>query len=132
MSGLGSFGPVVFVVSGETLRTFDDLKRTSASRWAKHDVIGRRPLTQYVGQGLDTISFTMRFDVAYGLNPRKEMDVLRNMEREAGAHALIVGGKGFGTGFWIITGLDQSLETIDSAGNVIAATVTINLEEYVP
>ncbi|MGO4376422.1 phage tail protein, partial [Paenibacillus sp. MCAF20] len=103
MSGLGSFGSIVFVVSAEELRTFDDFNRSSASRWAKHDVIGSRPLTQYIGQGLDTITFTMRFDAAYGLNPRKEMDALRNMERDAKAYALTIGGKGFGTGLWIIT-----------------------------
>nr|WP_240479661.1 phage tail protein [Paenibacillus wynnii] len=37
----------------------------------KHDIIGQKPKTQWLGPGLDTITFTMWFDARYGLNPEK-------------------------------------------------------------
>ncbi|WP_375104050.1 phage tail protein [Paenibacillus sp. RS8] len=131
MSKIGSLGPVVFVVSPEAIRTFQDFSRSAASRFAKHDIIMQKPKTQFLGPGLDTISFKMWFDVRYGLKPRKELDKLTELERKGKAIPLIIGGKGLGTGLWVITGLSQTWDKIDSAGNVHRATATVSLEEYV-
>lgn len=131
MSKIGSLGSVVFVVSPEAIRTFQEFTRSSAGRWAKHDIIGQQPKTQFLGPGLDTISFTMWFDARFKLNPRKELDKLKEIERAGKALPLVIGGKGIGTGLWIITGLNQSWTKIDNAGNVLHATAAVSLEEYV-
>ncbi|MGG1638235.1 phage tail protein [Paenibacillus sp. NRS-1760] len=128
---IGALGPVVFVASHQTIRTFSDFKRNSTSRWAKHEVIGMKPLTQRIGPGLDTIAFAMIFDAKYGLNPRKELDALTALERSGKPLALTIGGKGVGTGLWIITGLDQQWNIVDAAGNIVKGTAAITLEEYV-
>lgn len=131
MSKIGSLGTVVFVVSPEATRTFQEFTRNAASRYAKHEILGQKPKTQWLGPGLDTISFTMWFDARHGLNPRKELDKLTELERAGKALPLLVGKKGIGTGLWIITGLDQAWKRIDNAGNVLFATVNVSLEEYV-
>ncbi|WP_068775782.1 phage tail protein [Paenibacillus sp. FJAT-26967] len=128
---IGSLGEMVFVANAETIRTFDDFKRSIAGRWAKHDILSKKPKSQRIGPGLDTISFTMRFDVRYGINPRKEMDRLVGLERDGKAMALTIGGKGVGVGLWIITSIEQPWEIIDNQGNVLKASVNISLEEYV-
>ncbi|MCY7486423.1 phage tail protein [Paenibacillus alvei] len=131
MNKIGSLGPVVFVVSPEAIRTFDEFTRSSAGRWAKHEVLGKKPLSQWIGPGLDTISFTMWFDVQRRLNPRKELDRLVELDRKGKAMPLIVGGKAVGVGLWTITSLEQSWKTIDGKGNILFATANISLEEYV-
>lgn len=131
MNKIGSLGPIVFVVSPEAIRTFDEFTRSSAGRWAKHEVLGKKPLSQWIGPGLDTISFTMWFDVARRLNPRKELDRLVELERKGKAMPLIVGGKAVGVGLWTITSLEQSWKRIDGRGNILFATANISLEEYV-
>lgn len=93
MSKIGNLGPIVFVVSPEAIRTFQEFTRASAGRWAKHEIIGQKPKTQFLGPGLDTISFTMWFDARYGLNPRKELDKLTEIDRAGKALPLIVGKK---------------------------------------
>ena len=128
---IGSLGPVVFVVSADTIRTFTDFKRSSAGRYARHEVLDLKPKTQFIGPGLDTVSFRMRFDVRYGINPRKELDQLTEIDRKGKAMPLVIGGKGAGVGLWVITGLEQSWEEIDAKGNILSATVDITLEEYV-
>lgn len=128
---IGALGDIVFIATAETLRTFTDFKRSSASRWGKHEILAKKPKTQWVGPGLDTISFTMRFDVRYGINPRKELDKLVATEREGKALPLTIGGKGLGVGLWIITSLEQSWDTVDSRGNILTGTANISLEEYV-
>jgi len=128
---IGSLGSVVFVATADTLRTFDEFTRTSAGRWAKHEVLGRKPLSQHLGPGLDVITFNMRFDTRYGINPRKEMDELVSLERKGKAVPLTIGGKGLGVGLWVITSLALTYNIVDRAGNVVVGTAALTLEEYV-
>lgn len=128
---IGSFGDVVFIATPETIRTFTDLSRSSAGRWGKHEILGQKPISQFIGPGLDTITFNMRFDSRYGLNPRKELDALVGLERSGKAVALTIGGKGLGTGLWIITSLSQTWDVVDNNGNVVVGNASISIEEYV-
>jgi len=131
MSQLGSLGPIVFIVSPNKIRTFDEFSRSSAGRWAKHDILGKKPLTQRIGPGLDTVSFSMRFDVKYGMNPRKELERLEKIDREGKALPFLIGGKSIGTGLWVITSLEQKWTSVDNNGNILVAAVNVSLEEYV-
>lgn len=128
---IGAFGKIAFIATPEILRTFSDFTRNSAGRWGKHDRVGTQPLQQFIGPGLDTISFTMRFDVFYGLNPRKEVDELVRLERSGKAQALTIGGLPVGVNLWIITSMQQTWDVIDNFGNVLVGTARITLEEYV-
>ncbi|MGG3322325.1 phage tail protein, partial [Brevibacillus centrosporus] len=100
MSSLGNLGPVVFVATQETLRTFQEFTRSSASRYADHEILGKKPKSQWIGPGLDTISFSMAFDALYGLNPRKELNQLVELERSGKALPLAIGGVGIGVYMW--------------------------------
>ena len=127
---IGAFGEVNFLVSNEKIRTFDDFVRTCAGRWAEHAVIGKKPLSQFVGPGLDTVSFTMRFSVFNGLNPRVEMDRLVTIERSGKPYTLTIGSKGLGTYKWTISSLRENLINVDNQGNVLIADIEIELKEY--
>lgn len=131
MSSLGSLGPVVFVATQDTIRTLQDFTRSSASRFADHEILGKKPKTQWVGPGLDTITFSMVFDAFYGLNPRKEMNQLVELERSGKAMPLSIGGVGIGVYMWVITSLEQKWDVIDNQGYVLKGTVNITLKEYV-
>nr|WP_249529740.1 phage tail protein [Paenibacillus brevis] len=123
-------GSIVFTVTPDTIRTFTEFTRTSASRWANHEVLGKKPVSQFIGPGLDTVSFTMHLDVRYGINPRKELDALVELERSGKAMPLIIGGKGIGVSKFKITSLEQSWTEIDNRGNLLKASASITLEEY--
>ncbi|WP_310830377.1 phage tail protein [Paenibacillus pedocola] len=128
---IGAFGPVIFKVSEDKVLTFQDLTRSSAGRWAQHDILGKKPKKEWLGPGVDSVSFTMRFVSSLELNPRTELDRLTELERAGKALPLVIGNKGLGTGLWVITSLSQAWEQIDNKGYVYAATVDITLEEYV-
>lgn len=131
MNQIGSLGSIVFSVGPDAIRTFNDFTRSSAGRWANHEVLGKKPLSQFIGPGLDTVSFTVRLDVRYGINPRKELDALVELERAGKAMPLIIGGKGVGVNKFKITSLEQTWTDIDNKGNLLRADITVNLEEYV-
>lgn len=122
---------MVFEVSADKIRTFDGFTRESSDRWAAHEVVGQKPLSEFVGPGLDRISFSMRLEAQHGINPRVEMDKLLAMSRSGEVAALIVGGKPLGVDKWKITGLTQKWNTVDNRGNLLVAVLDVILEEYV-
>lgn len=130
-SKLGSLGDIVFTVSEDKIYTLDQFTRSASSRWAQHDRIGQKPKKEFIGPGVDTVSFSIRVSAAVGLNPRRELDKLTALERAGKAMKLMLGGKGIGVGLWVITSLSQDWEVIDNEGNVLEAEVKLTLEEYV-
>jgi phage protein U len=113
------------------MRTFDDFSRESSDRWAEHETIKQKPPSEFLGPGLDTISFTMRFDVRFGMNPRVEMEKLLIMSRNGQVETLIIGGKGLGVYKWYITSLKQKWQIVDNRGNVLIGVLDVTLKEYV-
>ena len=128
---IGSFGEIIFEASYNKTKTFDEFNRTSADRWATHDIIGLKPKSEFLGPGLDKITFTMLFDVSLGVNPRTEMDKLLVMSRLGKIETLIVGGKPLGSYKWKILGLGQNWNIVDNHGNLIKGAINVTLEEYV-
>lgn len=132
--GLGALGDVVFISSFRTpikVRTFRDFHRDSSARWGTNEIHLQKPRSQFMGPGLDTISFTMQFDARLGMNPRKEAEKLLDYQREGKVLLLQIGGKPLGQGKWKIMNLTQSWEDIDREGNLLKAGLSVTLEEYV-
>lgn len=128
---IGSFGDVTFIATAETIRTFQNFSRTSGARWGVHDVHASKPRPEYIGPGQDEISFSMRFDVRYGMNPRVEMDKLLAMARSGHVDTLTIGGKGLGVNQWYIESVTQSWTTVDNLGNIITGNIDVIMKEYV-
>lgn len=134
MIGLGALGDIVFISSFKTprkVRTFQDFQRDSTARWGTNDIHLKKPHSQFLGPGLDTIAFTMSFDVNLGMNPRVEMEKLLKYQTEGKVLLLQIGGKGLGKGKWKILSLGQAWERIDRDGNLLKASLAVSLEEYV-
>ncbi|PAD73917.1 phage tail protein [Paenibacillus campinasensis] len=132
--GLGALGDVVFISSFKMpikVRTFQDFQRDSTSRWGSNEIHLQKPRSQFLGPGLDTITFTMILDAGLGMNPRKEMEKLLEYQRAGKVLLLQIGGKGLGRGKWKITNMNQSWDRVDREGNLIKAALSVTLEEYV-
>ncbi|KHF33395.1 phage tail protein [Paenibacillus sp. USDA918EY] len=129
--GVGVLGDIVFIVTSYKVRTFESLTRTSNDRWANNDIIHKKPRSQFLGPGLDTFDLTVRVDARLGLNPRAEVDKLVKYSREGKVMKFTVGGKGMGVDRVKIISLTQNWERLDNRGNLISATYSLTLEEYV-
>ena len=95
---LGSLGDVVFEVSSSTVRTIDNLAHNTKARLAKHDIIGKKPVMEFLGPDGDEVSFDMRFSIYLGINPKEEADKLRKMCEKGEAMELIMGNQPIGAG----------------------------------
>ncbi|USG68381.1 phage tail protein [Brevibacillus ruminantium] len=112
------------------MRTFQDFSRSASSRWATHGLLGRKPLSEFLGPELDEISFRMRFDVQQGMNPKQEMDRLLEMCRSGVAETLIIGGIALGMDQWIVKSVKQGWTLVDGAGRLLVGEADVTLEEY--
>lgn len=131
MSGqIGSLGDVVFTVSSKLIRTFDELSRSASPRWANHDTHLQKPKSEFLGPGLDTISFTVHFDARLGVDPRKEADRMINLAQKGKPVPFAIGGKKLGTYLWKLTNVEQGWTRVDNRGAALVIEVSISLEEY--
>lgn len=125
------YGPIVFEVSEKTIYTFENFTRKEQSRWATHDRIQQKPVLEFLGPDAGTVSFDIKLSASLGINPRKELDNLVRMERNGEVHTFVIGNKPIGVYKWAMRGVDENWTKTDNEGNVLIASASITLEEYV-
>ena len=128
---LGSLGDIVFEVSSRRVVTFDNLKRTTKARVASHDIIGEKPVIEFLGADGEEITFSMKFHIGMGVTPAEEVDKVRRMCERGAVNTLIIGNEIIGAHMWIITDVGESVDTVDNMGRVIVTQIDVTLKEYV-
>ena len=63
MAKIGSLGDLVFSVSDNTVKTFDGMKWDFSADYATHDRHIKADLLEYMGPGIESISFSMVLSV---------------------------------------------------------------------
>lgn len=122
---------IIFEVSDKKIMTFDNFVRNNKVRYTKHDVHLQKPLPEFIGPDLDTITFQIVLKAEFGVNPRKEMDKLIYIQRDGITISVIVGYGGFGYYRWTIQDLGMVWERVDNMGNLTSASCNLTLQEYV-
>ena len=131
MAQVGTIGDIVFEVSNEIVRTFYDYKRKTSARLAAHDIIGQKPATEFLGPGVESISFSMKLSAFKGVNPKTEADKIRKMIENGEVVNLVLAGSPVSENKWIIESMDESANYYDSKGNIISSDINITIREYV-
>lgn len=125
---IGSLGELSFYCSADKVRTFKDLTRDLGARWAKHEVIGKKPVLEYVGPELMSASLTIRFDLSLGISPEEGLDRLKRMLENKLYKTLIVGEETLGR--FVIESISEERKFHAGDGLCIVAEATINLTEW--
>lgn len=126
---IGTWGPVTFEVNAQRVRTWQEMRRAGEARWATHEVFMGKPVSEFQGPGLDTISLQVRIDAALGLVPENELRDLRE-QRDIGAVQSLVLGE-HPVGRFILKALSEEHRRHDGAGRLVLAIVALSFEEYV-
>lgn len=128
---IGFFGDIIFETSDKRILTFQGFQRDSSARWNTHDVIGKKPTSEFIGPGLDTISFSIQLNANNGVKPRLEVEKWLEKERTGVAEILVIGNKGLGVDRWIVKSVSQMWNVVLNKGEVFSCSFDIELEEYV-
>ena len=124
---LGFFGKVPFTCSSEQVATFKDLGITHSSRYATHDVIGEKPVSEYIGPSKKEISFKMTLSAQYNSPPLLYVTVLKNMLESGESHHLCFGPEYMGK--FILTGFKEDRKFFNGQGIPIVTDVSLTLIE---
>lgn len=127
---IGTFGNVIFETSNDLVRTFKDMTRDTNVRLASHDIIGKKPVIEWIGPGTDTIKFSMQFNSILGVEPKDEEKKLRDMAQTGKVAHIIVGGEPISDYKFIIESISSSDRIYDRDGNLIKSMVDITVKEY--
>lgn len=125
---VGILGRLPFVCSDSVVLTFSKLSRERRVRWAKHDVIGKKPTLEWVGEDLNSVSLTIRLDTNLGVPPIVGFKVLEKMQTSKEPHLLLIGGEMLGR--YVIDSVSENRRFHTGAGVCLVAEVTINMTEY--
>ncbi len=126
---IGTFGHILFQTSSSKILTFDEFTRKSSAVFAEHPVLDDKPTLQHVGDGLDTIEYSIRLDVSLGINPIIEIEKLRQIKSAGEEQKFIIGGKVIGD--FVLIDLGEKWPSVDNRGNVLVALVSLILKEFV-
>lgn len=128
---IGNFGSIVFETSDRKIMTPRGINQTVGSSWAVHDTIGGKQKTEYTGKNLRTFSFEITLSAELGVRPRKMLQQLEELAEGREVFPLVIGGKPVGENMWRLVSISEEWNTVLNRGELISATVSLSLEEYV-
>lgn len=128
MAFIGTLGQLPFVCSSKKVLTFNNLKRTNSVRWARHEIIGKKPKLEFMGADLSTASLTMRFDSSLNAPPLFYLNRVKKMLDNRMYKTLIIGGDYMGK--FVMEEVEEERLWHNGAGVCIAAEVRIALTEW--
>ena len=128
MGVIGVFGTVPFVCSDSMVLTFSRLSRGRQARWAKHEIIGKKPTLEWVGEDLNTVSMTIRLDMSLGVPPIAGIKAIEAMQVSKEPHILLIGGEPLGR--YVINSVSENRKFHTGLGVCQVAEVTLSLTEY--
>ncbi|WP_434171196.1 hypothetical protein AHYW_002611 [Providencia manganoxydans] len=126
---LGSLGDIVFQVSPSQVRTFESFERQSEAIFADHEVAGGKPISEFMGESLDTLDLTMVFNAGLGVVPHQEIERLRKMKAEGVPHTLMMGSRSFGQ--YTLRSVSDEWVHISATGQPLVLIGEVNLVEYI-
>lgn len=119
-----------FTVNADKIYTFNEFQYSSSLQTEKQDKTGSKPSTYNKGPDLDNISFKIKLDVTYGVNPRQEWEDWKTLMETAVAYPFILGGKPLGSYNWLLVGVNPSNVNINNVGKILSMELELKFDEY--
>ena len=128
---IGSFGDIIFETSDQRILTFTGMKLDAIGRWADHDRIGAKPMPEFIGPGLQSVSFTVDLNGNLGVKPREEMGLWLEYAESGFAEYLIINTTPLGSDMWIVKSVSQAWGMVLNAGELFSGKIDVTLGEYI-
>ena len=127
---IGYMGDIVFVVSPNYMLTPMDHERESTGRWTEHDLLMRKPVSQFGGPGLEKLTFSIILDAAHNIDVAKQLEKLRKMRDTGAVFPLIIGGKPVSQCYWRLDSIKEAGHYWTADGRLLQCTPSLTLTEY--
>lgn len=132
MAQIGNLGKLItFEVSSKRVRTFKNMSQTVRGRWATHEVIRGKPVSEFLGPGQRAMNLSIHLSSSLGVKPRTIIEKMEKAVEKGTPYPLVIGGKKVGSYQWVITDMSEAWDTIIMDGVLVSANLTLTLAEYV-
>lgn len=131
MGQIGNFGKtIVFEVNANKIVSPTDIKRSVSGRWTKHNIVGKKPKSEFNGPDSDETTMKITLSAEHGVRPRATLDKLEEAVTNGTVDYLVIGGKIVGKNKVYISDMSETWDTVWSRGELVKATVEITFSEY--
>lgn len=127
---IGCLGDIVFKASADMIRTITNMTWSGSANYSTHSRHLTDSLTEFTGVGPDEISGDIVLSAYLGVDPMTDLVKIWDYERKGQALPLVIGSKAYGKYRWVIKNHKIKMQTFDSSGDLLSATVSISLLEY--
>ena len=127
---IGYMGDIVFTCSADYMLTPSNYAREASGRWSEHELMMRKPVSQFGGPGLETLSFDILLDAGHGIDPDKQLQKLRKMRDLGAVFPLVIGGKPVSQSSWRLDSLKEGEHYFTASGELQQCKVSVQLTEY--
>ena len=129
---IASFGPeLIFRVSSNFVHTFSDLQRTFKAKWAIHDVIASKAVSEFLSPDLEEISMNILLFQQEDFYINNQIVLLKNIVESGTVYPFVLAGSQMGDNDFYIESADINYKYHDHKGVPVFAEVSIKLKEYI-
>lgn len=127
MAKIGNWGRYLkFQTDDSRILNFDGLRRKVSARVGKHNLISRRPVLEYLGPDLQSITFKIELNAMVGVRPRKEEEKL--LKKIGYVAPLVIGGKKICSRA-MLTGVGSAYNIVLGKGEVLSISLDVTMTE---
>lgn len=125
---IGAWGGITFRVEKNKTFMLKELKESSSSNIAKHEVMSGKTKYQWINYGAEELSLTLIFDSTVCRKPFDQYMKLKELEGQTSL--LVIGRKRIGYHVWMLQKIDGNLSRILPKGAISRIEVTCKFVEY--
>lgn len=127
MAKIGNWGRYLkFQTDDSRILNFDGFRRKVSARVGKHNLISRRPVLEYLGPDLQSITFKIELNAMVGVRPRKEEEKL--LKKIGYVAPLVIGGKKICSRA-MLTGVGSAYNIVLGKGEVLSISLDVTMTE---
>lgn len=127
---VGSYMGKTFTVSRGKILTPSNIKGSTGSSWTKHDVIGGKPRSEYVGAKLKSYTFDLLLRWQDGVDPRSTLQFFQNKAESGEADWFIIGNAPVSPYPFALVECSDAWDAVIAGGKLIECKISLTLEEY--
>lgn len=129
---IGNWGSnITFEVSASRALTFKDMTRNVSGRWQDHPILDGKPLSEFGGAELSSVTMTVILSAMNGVHPKDVIASLEAAAENGKVDYLYIGGRKIGTDKMRLTSVSESWNKVMNNGALVEATVDLTFDEYI-
>jgi len=128
---IGYFMGKKFTVSDTKVFTPSNLRGSSGSEWAIHDLVGTRSRSQYIAPKLKSYTCDILLRAQDGVNPRSLLKYFQRCAERGKVDYFIIGGSPLSSYPFKLTDVSDEWGAVLHNGVLVECKISLTIEEYV-